>query len=61
MFLGYTESQQVETGPITGYKDRGTGSELAHLEIGEACNTVLFYVCYFLFNILQYVLVNISD
>ena len=32
-FLGYKDNQQTETN-ITGFKDRGTGGELAHLEIG---------------------------
>ena len=34
MFLGYKDNQQTETN-ITGFKDRGTGGELAHLEIGK--------------------------
>jgi len=34
VFLGYKENQQTETN-ISGFKDRGTGGELAHLEIGE--------------------------
>lgn len=34
MFLGYKDHQQTETN-ISGFKDRGTGSELAHLEIGK--------------------------
>ena len=33
LFLGYKENQQTETN-VTGFKDRGTGGELAHLEIG---------------------------
>ena len=34
VFLGYKENQQTETN-ISGFKDRGTGGELAHLEIGK--------------------------
>lgn len=34
IFLGYKDNQQTETN-ITGFKDRGTGGELAHLEIGS--------------------------
>ncbi|XP_065661588.1 paired amphipathic helix protein Sin3a isoform X2 [Hydra vulgaris] len=34
-FLGYKDNQQPETN-ITGFKDRGTGGELAHLEIDFA-------------------------
>ena len=34
VFLGYKENQQTETN-ISGFKDRGTGGELAHLEIGN--------------------------
>ena len=42
MFLGYKESQQVETG-LSGFKDRGTGAELAHLEIGTVLLTTSFH------------------
>lgn len=35
MFLGYKDNQQTETN-ISGFKDRGTGGELAHLEIDFA-------------------------
>ena len=34
IFLGYKDHQQTETN-ISGFKDRGTGGELAHLEIGK--------------------------
>ena len=34
VFLGYKENQPID--PVTGFKDRGTGGELAHLEIGTS-------------------------
>eukprot|EP00794_Sanderia_malayensis_P006513 gene6513-7257_t len=34
MFLGYKENQPID--PMSGFKDRGTGGELAHLEIDYA-------------------------
>lgn len=43
MFLGYKENLQTETN-ITGFKDRGTGGELAHLEIGKH-SLIKIFIC----------------
>ncbi len=40
MFLGYKENQPID--PVAGFKDRGTGGELAHLEIGRKAVPSLF-------------------